>query len=134
MYEFACKNYLKLHPVHLQNMQELITTLIQANELSIEELQKEMNMLIVTSQEYLNGAIMMMFPEVLKPIAEMWGQDLYILPSSIHEVLVLPKSEFEVHELKEMVLEVNLSQVTIEERLSDNVYSFSVESGNVEIA
>lgn len=134
MFEYAYANYLNLHPAHVENMRELVISLLQVNEISVEDSRAAMEMLVVTNEDKLYGATMMLFPQVLKPIAEILGEDLYILPSSIHEILVLPKSGHMADELREMVAEVNYSEVTIEERLSDNVYCFSAKNGNVEIA
>lgn len=59
----------------------------------------------------------------------------YILPSSIHETLLVPAtSNMNVSMLKNMVLEVNESTVSREEKLSDNVYLYNCETGNLSIA
>ena len=64
----------------------------------------------------------------------MYKSDLYILPSSLHEVIALPKIENNALELKEMVMEVNSTMVKKEERLSDSVYCYLREKEVVEIA
>ena len=55
-----------------------------------DESRAGMEMLIVTNREKLYGATIMLFPDILKPVSELLQQDLYIIPSSIHEILVLP--------------------------------------------
>lgn len=67
-------------------------------------------------------------------LAERLGNDLYILPSSIHEVLLLPVSMGTPEELAGIVKEVNRTLVLPEERLSDSVYRYDRESGKVRIA
>ena len=58
--------------------------------------------------------------------AQKLGKDLYILPSSIHEVILLPKLPiFEKNELVNMVREVNTEGVAADEILSDNVYEYN---------
>lgn len=46
---------------------------------------------VVTNQRKTFGATMILFPEILKVISEFYEDDLYVLPSSVHEILVLPK-------------------------------------------
>ena len=66
----------------------------------------------------------------LRKISGQLGGDFYLLPSSIHEVLVL-RAEQNVDEsaLTEMVREVNRREVAEEERLSDYAYRYDAESG-----
>ena len=63
-------------------------------------------------------------------------KNLYILPSSIHEVLLLPVEDKDNHktmQLQEMVFEVNNTQVMLEERLSYNVYFYNLENKKIEL-
>lgn len=90
--------------------------------------------LAMTSVNYMNGSAGILDTDKLQEISEAIGQDLYILPSSIHECLLLPKSEKTVQELKEMVQEVNRQEVEPEEWLSDNVYEYSAATKEITIA
>ena len=57
-----------------------------------------------------------------------------ILPSSVHEVILLADTGVEDREhLYDMVREVNAQNVPEEELLSDNVYYFSLKSGKITI-
>ena len=68
------------------------------------------------------------YPGIMEKLAEIAKGDYYILPSSIHEVLMLPAAELdEAEKLKEMVKEINLNVVDASERLSDNVYYYNAE-------
>lgn len=72
-----------------------------------------------------DGAAAITRPEILKDIIEKLGP-VYVLPSSVHEVLILPKAQApDVESLRAMVQEVNATQVAPEERLSGNVYEIS---------
>ena len=54
--------------------------------------------------------------------------DFYVLPSSVHEVLVVPKrADMDVKDLEHMVQEVNATQVAVEEQLSDHVYMYDAK-------
>lgn len=72
---------------------------------------------------------------LLKALADSKGKDLYILPSSTHEIIVLPAEiENPVGEFKAIVQAVNQEQVLPEEFLSDEVYYFNREKQEVTIA
>lgn len=81
---------------------------------------------VLSTKDRMDGAALIADKGILKGIHEKLGEDFYILPSSIHEILILPKSESPcpVEELKEMVSNINQQQVEPADRLSDNVYQF----------
>lgn len=84
---------------------------------------------VVTNESGIDGAAVIACPEVLKAVQKELGEDFYILPSSIHEILVLPKSfSDDVEDLKQMVSSVNEAEVPPEDRLSDQVYEFDGHS------
>jgi len=87
---------------------------------------------IMSNKTRINGAACMFYDNVLAHFADTVNSDLYILPSSIHEVILLPKSErFKLHMLKQMVREVNVGGVCADEVLSDNVYEYIRKDGEI---
>lgn len=84
------------------------------------------DMYVLTNESKLNGAACILYENVLYDFAQKLGADLYILPSSVHEVILLPKlSMFEKDELVNMVKEVNTEGVAVDEVLSDHVYEYN---------
>ena len=76
------------------------------------------------------GAAGMMSQEVMEQIQEKMGEEMFfILPSSVHELLIVPASanSFGPEQLQEMVKEVNETQVAPHERLGENVYFYNGE-------
>ena len=91
-----------------------------------EEESDEFGMYVLSNSSKVFGAASILYPDVLKNFAEKLDRDLYILPSSVHEVILLPKrSETEWETLQEMVKEVNATQLEEVEILSDSVYSYT---------
>lgn len=89
---------------------------------------------VATNRQKLHGAGVILYPGLLKDFSKEIGEDLYILPSSIHECLFIPHSFVsDPLVLKDMVSEVNRTQVLPEEVLSDSVYYYSSASDKVEI-
>lgn len=77
------------------------------------------------------GASVIYKTELLKEIADKYESDLYIIPSSIHELIALPKEDISVKEMNDMIKEVNANEVSPEEVLSDHVYIFLRDSEEV---
>ncbi len=94
-----------------------------------------MTMLVITNTARLYGAAAVLYGGVLKQAADKAGSDLFILPSSLHEVIAVPVTEEkDAAKIKEMVMEVNRTQLQPEEVLSDNVYIYWREQDRLEIA
>lgn len=86
----------------------------------------DIGMYVLTNRHKCFGASEILDKRTLRTIAEKIGDGFIILPSSIHEVIVLePDDEAEYEQLADMVKEVNTTQVDLEERLSDHVYVYS---------
>ena len=89
---------------------------------------------VLTNEASHFGAVCMLLPEVMDHIVDEKKDDLYVLPSSIHEILVVAVSEVNnVSYLRDLVQDVNEKQVLMEHRLSNHVYRYSKEHG-LEIA
>ena len=95
----------------------------------------EIPMYILTTNDKRLGASMLLNVAALTRIAEELHSNLFIYPSSIHEVLVLPVEGTRKQRAKQkkMVEEVNASSVSPEERLSNSVYYFDREKQEVTI-
>lgn len=95
---------------------------------------EENPMYVLTNRSSQNGAACILYPNVLKDFAERMGSDLYILPSSIHEVILIKDHEIDdADALRNMVKDVNRTQLAPEEVLSDQVYYYSRKNGKVEL-
>lgn len=90
-------------------------------------------MIIATNENSFNGAIFMTFTDELKMLADSIGSDLYIIPSSIHEVIILPDNDApDIETIKNSILDANGTLETYE-FLSDNLYKFNRSEGAVAI-
>jgi hypothetical protein len=86
--EVAYKNYGRFYEPCVRALDEIVREKMGefADDLSGKTLIQ-----VVTNQRKTFGATMILFPEILKVISEFYEDDLYVLPSSVHEILVLPK-------------------------------------------
>ena len=81
---------------------------------------------VLGSSKPTHGAAVGMDLDVLKAVHKCLDDDFYLLPSSIHETLVIPKSTWDhgVAALRKMVRDVNGSDVPLQDQLTDSVYEF----------
>ena len=85
-------------------------------------------MYVATNEQCSLGAAVMRYPDFREKVRGMIRGDFYILPSSIHEVILVPESfGLEPERMQEMVKEINQTGVALEEVLSDSVYYFDGE-------
>lgn len=81
-----------------------------------------MGIYVLTNESRLNGASVLTQDNILEQVGELLGSDFYVLPSSLHEVLIVADNGIiSLKELEAMVKEVNATQVAPEDFLSDKV-------------
>ena len=87
-------------------------------------------MMIVTNTNKTYGASVIMYDDVMKDLADNLGENLFVLPSSIHEVIVIPDDgTFNAEKLNKMVREINQMEVEEKDWLSDTVIYFNRDNG-----
>ena len=122
LYEYARENTFRLRPFELKSMEELIEDLVEPEE---RNLLKEIPMYVLSNRDRVFGAAGILYDRILSSAGARLEEDFYVLPSSVHEVILVPGhvagSEKELHT---MVHEVNHTQVEPEEVLSENVYHY----------
>ena len=147
LYRIAKNNTQKRYKGSVFNMIEIMGEIISHNvdniEPNIVDDFFEMNftyednmipMFVATNNKKVNGAGVILYEGLLKTFAEKIGSDFYILPSSIHEVIFVPANgDMDVRYLIQMVKEVNATEVSPSEVLSDNVYKYHADTDFVEI-
>lgn len=98
----------------------------------MDELRGSIPMYVLSNKNRVEGASCILYPDLVKNFADKLGNDLYIIPSSIHEMLLLPVKEFEeAGEIKSMIKEINETQVRDEEVLSDSLYYYSRKDNQI---
>lgn len=128
IYAAALANTLRLFPPKLMNLWGYVE---QNIGIGLPYDEDEVTTYILTNQKEVDGAFYLMSRELVGNIAEMLEDDLYILPSSVNEVLLVRASEVRegVDGLKAMVRDVNETIVAEKEILSYSVYHYDKEHG-----
>lgn len=89
---------------------------------------------ILTNQKGINGAAAWLYPHQLEEMSQRHQRNFYILPSSIHElIIILQEDSRQEKELLEMVRQVNRECVNEEEFLSDNIYLYNYQKRGIKM-
>lgn len=90
---------------------------------------------VLSNQKKLYGAVYMLNQDKMMKIAEDICSDLWIIPSSVHESIIIPSGRNEhAAELAQIVREINDTELSEDEVLSCHVYHFSRKNGEISIA
>ncbi|CUX20492.1 DUF5688 family protein [Clostridium sp. C105KSO13] len=148
LYTRALKNASALLPAEFFTMHHVIREMLEEAPGETEHLVKERNerenllsqtgkqqkdtMYVLTNPARYCGASCVLYPHVLEMIGEMLEEDYFVLPSSIHEVIIVPTSHgLDAEEMDKMVKEINETQVAPEEVLSNHAYFFRRKEGHL---
>lgn len=130
LYQLAMENTPKLLEYRLENMAQMLWDLFTDDETFADDI--EIPMYVLSNSQRLNGAGCILYKGLLEKIADRYQTDFYIIPSSVHEVILIPVNNSSGYsELSKMVKEVNSTQLSREEILSDHVYYYSREKGTI---
>ena len=116
-------------------VQDMAVMMSEMMGMSIEdamEIQKANPMIVASNEGKVHGAIAMKAGDKLAEVADRYGTDLAILPSSIHECLLIPvKGDMDFTTLNMMVQDVNATQVAPEEVLGNHAYRYNKEEQSI---
>ena len=129
----AMKNAPEIRPSEIRGMTEVINEIApgQAEEIAPDDEE----MFVATVPDKIHGAGVIAYPNFMEDAAKKLGGDFFVLPSSIHEVLLVKDNgETNAKELENIVRNVNASEVEPAERLTDHVYHYDSKEHVFELA
>lgn len=143
LFQCAVENTRRMNPVSVTCMGSMFGNIPEGTILP-QEVREELelikrtsdNMWLISSSSGIYGAVSMLYEGNLHQLAEKLGENLFILPSSIHEVIAIPEemAEKNLSNLIKMVQKVNMGSVELEERLSNSVYYYDRTARKVTLA
>lgn len=139
LYEAAKENTQRLQEYEIKGMTDVLCEIMRAedpDEFNYEEFMEEFSdsvpMYVLSNKSRVEGAACMLYPDLIRDFADAIGSSFYIIPSSVHELLLLPaEHDEESGEIKSMIKEINDTQVSTEEILSYSLYFFDREEGKI---
>ena len=135
LYQTASINTRRLFPATIQPIQQLLSEYLD-KDADIQELldqtPDELQLFILSNEPRINGSTSMIYDGILADFAKKIKKDLYILPSSIHEVLLMPATkEIEEQALLNLVRDANRTVVGLPDILSDSIYRFDSKHNRI---
>ena len=131
----ARKNVARLLPAELFTMQQAVDVILctvpgkRENLLNESVTEADDFMYVLSNPIRSFGAACIIYPDVLDMAGQVLGEDYYVLPSSVHEVVLVPASKgMKPEDMNAMVTEINQTQVAEEEILSNHAYLYQREA------
>lgn len=137
LFQRAARNTLRDQPPMLMEMDGAVCWqeggTMPENLLRAEQIpDTDYPMYVLTNQFTRDGAVAMLYPEVLDRMCGLFPEGYYILPSSVHDLIIVPKSAGVVPvELGEMVRDISRAALKREEVLSDRIYEYDKVKGRI---
>ena len=141
LFKCAVENTRRIFPPMVKSMNDVMRDMMMSDgmpaeiaDMMLEEMPADRTMWIISNDRGVNGAGSMLYEDVLHKLAMQLESDLYLLPSSVHECIAVSVDMGDPYELAEMVNEINMSQVALEERLSNQVYHYDKDARRLTLA
>lgn len=141
LFRAAAENTRRILPPVVKSMNEVIRDMMLADgmppemaDIMMGQMPPEQTMWVITNERGIDGAASMLYEDKLHKLAERVESDLYILPSSVHEVIAVSVDMGEPEALAQMVAEINMDQVELGERLSNQVYHYDKDLRRITLA
>lgn len=160
LYQLALKNTPILFPPQIQSMEKMMYQIVENPKKHLSSMEKwysiekkdyqeqyektlenmildiddsdETYMYVLSNALGIYGASSLLYPYVLDYFAKRSGKNLYLLPSSIHEwIIIVQQEEYSEELLKDMVYDVNHTQVASDEVLSNQVYFYNKDTKRI---
>ncbi len=139
LFHAAVENTRRLFPPTTELLNDIIVEMFMDGGFS-EEAAREMGSTIqtpiycISNKRCINGAVSMLYGDVIHGLSEQLGGDLYIMPLSVHEVMAVPTEGVTPKELAELVEKNNASRIRLNERLSNQVYRYDRKQRRLSLA
>lgn len=134
LFRIARANTLRSKPALFRPLNEILTGLYAVvdepgDQAAHEEQSSELYML--SNIQCRMGAVAMTYPDRLKEIGSRLDSDFYVIPSSVHECLVIAADGIDSGDLNNIVRQINKNELEPEDVLSDHVYFYSRKDGKL---
>lgn len=139
LFHAAEKNTPLLLKYELKSMKDVLMEIIESEQpeetdydLYRDVMEDKIPIYVLSNEERINGAACILYPALLADICARLESSFYVIPSSVHEVLILPSNDTDDSEkIREMIKEINDTQVAAEEILSYSLYFYEKEGNRL---
>lgn len=144
LYELALSNTMREFSWCMDSLATVIVNSLKQRlpEHTQDELVKEIQLLekncngvtmfVLSNEDGLNGATSILYDSVIRDFARVQDCNVFVLPSSVHEVMLVPESSWtDPKALKELIHDANQSSVGLIDLLSDELYYYDREGDQI---
>jgi hypothetical protein len=133
LFSQAKENMERQNESMLENLEEL---LLRNYEEIPQDSEFNIPMYVLSNKNRNHGASQIFDENIMREAADILGEDFLILPSSVHEVILVPAvdEEDQLEQMRKTVQEVNDTQVALNAILSYHVYRYNCQTGKIAIA
>ena len=138
LYQQALSNTMERSPAKVASLKQIIFSM-QGEENPWQELQdcemEPYDQYVLSNATTCFGASVLLYPDVMNQLAQNAGDNLFILPSSVHELILMRDTgEMSAEELQAMVSSVNQEELDPQEVLSNEVYYYNKDEHSLTMA
>ncbi len=141
LFDLAYENTMNLLPIEIKNMDQVVISMMKRDGSYTEEVEERLNMIpesrklyVVTNKYTFCAANALIYEEIFDDISNKLNSDIYIIPISVNELIVMVASEEnQISEILAMVRQSNSLDESLGEVLSDNVYLYDRDSRSIVI-
>jgi len=144
LYSLARKNTRKLFPFRIERIEQTMMRMmrrygaedddIESAFCGMDDTPDKERVYVISNKYEFFGANALLYREVIGKVAKNIGTDCYVLPSSVHDLVVLSTDVFnESAKLINLVKETNSEHVRVSDRLSDSIYLYSVDNKSINL-
>ena len=140
LFSLAVENTQKLMQPCVKSMNDVMREILINDGISqdevntiINDISEENFLWVISNKQKTYGAASMLYEDMLHSLAKKMDSDLYIMPSSIHEVIAAPAMG-NPYELAQVVAQINAHDVNLDERLSNQVYHYDKDLRKISLA
>ncbi len=119
----AVENSMNRYPAVCRPLNDVLTDMFGGGD-QIFDTGDTMPLYMLSNNELMDGAATIFYPGVAEKLQKNLPEGFYIIPSSIQELLIVPKNQVDKHDLERMVREINATEVDPSEQLSDLVHEY----------
>ena len=145
LFNLAKENTNRLFPVEVKDMNQVIGEMFFGDNVLDQDMRAEFEqimldtpdekkMYVISNSARIYGAAAMLYEENLYELSQKLDSNLYILPSSVHECIAISDKFGEPEDLAQMVYEINMDQVELADRLSNQVYRYDKDARTLRLA
>lgn len=135
LYQQAMENMPRLYPYELRSVKDVVLEMLGNRGEDIKQMEEnldEVPLFVLTNVNRIHGASSLLYQNIVRDFALAADRNVFILPSSVHEVLLMVETgEESIDFLKQMVHDVNETEVEAEEFLSEHIYYYNRNTNQI---